>query len=310
MIKKSALIPLVLFVLTVITTFLSGYIISGTYTGGVLFSLSLVTILGAHEMGHYLYGRKYGVSTTLPWFIPAPPFLSPIGTFGAFIRINSQIHNRKELFDIGVAGPIVGVIVALPVLFIGLLFSEVVALDSERFSDMQTAMSLGNSLIFALFSKMAVGEVAQGYELILHPVAFAGWIGLFVTALNLMPAGQLDGGHVVYCVLPSKWHAIMSTATVVFLVIMGIGTASLVELTDYFGFGEGVIANFPEWLLFEGWIGWLFWAILLLMLGTSHPPTLSSDTEIGIERRALAFCSLLIFISCFAPVPISIVEFG
>ncbi len=308
MIRRSTAIPLVLFVLTAATTFLSGYMISGTYTGGVLFSLSLVAILGAHEMGHYLYGRKYGVSITLPWFIPAPPFLSPIGTFGAFIRIRSRIRGRKELFDIGVAGPIAGVIVALPVLFVGLLFSDVIALDSERLSEMQTAMSLGNSLVFALFSKIAVGEVAQGYELLLHPVAFAGWIGLFVTVLNLMPAGQLDGGHIVYCVFPVRWHRAISVATVVFLVIMGVGTVPLVDLADYLGLG--VIADIPPWLMFDGWAGWLFWAILLLLLGTSHPPTLSSDTEIGAGRKKLAFLSLLIFISCFTPVPISIVEFG
>lgn len=308
MITRSTVIPLVLFVLTAVTTFLSGYMISGTHTGGVLFSLSLVAILGAHEMGHYFYGRKYGVSITLPWFIPAPPFLSPIGTFGAFIRIRSRIRSRKELFDIGVAGPIAGVVVALPVLFVGLLFSDVVALDSERFSEMQTAMSLGNSLIFTLLSKIAVGEVAQGYELVLHPVAFAGWIGLFVTALNLMPAGQLDGGHIVYCVFPARWHRTISVATVVFLVIMGVGTLPLAELAEYLGLG--VFADIPKWLMFEGWAGWLFWAILLLVIGTSHPPTLSSDTETGTGRKALAFLSLLIFISCLTPVPISIVEFG
>ncbi len=308
MIKRSTLIPLVLFILTAATTFLSGYMISGTYTGGVLFSISLVAILGAHEMGHYFYGRKYGVSITLPWFIPAPPFLSPIGTFGAFIRIKSRIRGRRELFDIGVAGPIAGVVVALPVLFVGLLFSDVVALDSERLSEMQTAMSLGNSLVFALFSKMAIGEVAQGYEILLHPVAFAGWIGLFVTVLNLMPAGQLDGGHIVYCVFPAEWHRTISAATVIFLVIMGVGTAPMVDFADYLGLW--VLGSLPEWLMFEGWVGWLFWAILLLVIGTSHPPTVSSDTEISAGRKALAFLSLLIFISCFTPVPISIVQFG
>ncbi len=308
MIRRSTLIPLVLFILTAVTTFLSGYMISGTYTGGVLFSVSLVAILGAHEMGHYLYGRKYGVSMTLPWFIPAPPFLSPIGTFGAFIRIRSRIPGRKELFDIGVAGPIAGVVVAFPVLFVGLLFSDVVALDSERISEMGAAMSLGNSLVFALFSKMALGEVASGYEIILHPVAFAGWIGLFVTVLNLMPAGQLDGGHVVYCLFPAKLHKAVSAATVILLVVMGVGTASLVGFADYPGLW--VLGALPEWLVFEGWVGWLFWAVLLLVIGTSHPPTISSDTEIGAGRKALAFLSLLIFISCFTPVPISIVEFG
>ena len=308
MVGRSALIALVLLFITAATTFISGYMISGTYAGGVLFSLSLIAILGAHEMGHYLYGRKYGVSITLPWFIPAPPFLSPIGTFGAFIRIRSQIRSRKELFDIGVAGPIAGVAVALPVLFVGLLFSDVVALDSEKLSEMQTAMSLGNSLVFSLFSKMAVGQLAEGYEIILHPLAFAGWIGLFVTVLNLMPAGQLDGGHIVYCVFPARWHRTVSSITVVSLVIMGVGTAPLLDLANYLGLG--VVGAFPGWLVFEGWVGWLFWAILLLVIGTSHPPTLLEDAGIGTRRKVLALFSLLVFVSCFTPVPVSIVNFA
>ncbi|MCY3985903.1 MAG: site-2 protease family protein [Candidatus Dadabacteria bacterium] len=308
MVRRSALIALALLLITATTTFISGYMISGTHAGGILFSLSLIAILGGHEMGHYLYGRKYGVSITLPWFIPAPPFLSPIGTFGAFIRIKSQIRSRKELFDIGVAGPIAGIVVALPVLFVGLLFSDVVALDSERISEMQTAMSLGNSIVFSFFSKMALGPIAEGYEIILHPLAFAGWIGLFVTVLNLMPAGQLDGGHIIYSVFPAEWHRIVSSVTVVSLVIMGVGTAPLLDLADYLGLG--VLDTIPEWLVFEGWAGWLFWAILLVVIGTSHPPTLLDDAGIGAGRKALALFSLLVFVSCFTPVPVSIVDFG
>ena len=309
MFGRSAALPLALFLLTVATTFFSGYLISGTVSGGVLFSLSLIIILGAHEMGHYLYGRKYGVSITVPYFIPAPPFVSPIGTFGAFIRIRSPIPSRRELFDIGAAGPFAGAITALPVLFLGLLFSEVVAVDSETLAEMGSAMSLGNSLMFALFSKMAVGTVPEGHEILLHPLAFAGWIGLFVTALNLMPAGQLDGGHLVYSVFPPRWHRRVSLATVFLLVFMGLGTTPLADLAQYLGLSAQAGA-LPQWLLFDGWAGWLFWAILLVGFGTSHAPAEREDVALDPARKVLAFAALVLFACCFSPVPVSIVEFG
>lgn len=306
---RSVVVPLALFLLTAATTYLAGYLMSGAVSGGVLFSLSLMLILGAHEMGHYLYGRKYGVSITPPYFIPAPPFVSPIGTFGAFIRIRSPIRSRRELFDIGAAGPFAGVITALPVLFLGLLFSEVVAVDSETLAEMGSAMSLGNSIMFALFSKMALGAVPEGHEILLHPLAFAGWIGLFVTALNLMPAGQLDGGHLVYSVFPRRWHRRISRATVFSLVAMGVGTAPLLDLARYLGLSvpAGIL---PPWLMFDGWAGWLFWAILLVGLGTSHAPTEREDVVLDPARKILAFASLVLFVCCFSPVPVSMVEFG
>lgn len=303
------MIPLVLLLTTAATTFYSGYLTSGTVSGGFLFSVSLLAILGAHEMGHYLYGRKYGVSISLPHFIPVPPFISPIGTFGAFIRIRSRIRNRRELFDIGAAGPFAGVIAALPILFTGLLFSEVVAEDSDRLSEMGSGISLGNSVVFILFLKMAVGAVPQGHEVVLHPLAFAGWIGLFVTALNLMPSGQLDGGHLVYCVFSERWHRRISTATVVLLAIMGMGTAPLLDLASSFGLvvSEG---SFPGWLVFEGWTGWLVWAILLLLLGKSHATTARDDMQLGLSRKTLALAALAVFACCFSPVPFRVVEFG
>lgn len=306
---RSVVVPLGLFLLTAATTYLAGYLMSGAVAGGVLFSLSLMVILGAHEMGHYLYGRKYGVSITPPYFIPAPPFVSPIGTFGAFIRIRSPIRSRRELFDIGAAGPFAGVVAALPVLFLGLLFSEVVAVDSETLAEMGSAMSLGNSIMFALFSKMALGAVPEGHEILLHPLAFAGWIGLFVTALNLMPAGQLDGGHLVYSVFAPRWHRRISRATVFSLAVMGLGTTPLFDLARYLGLSvpEGTL---PPWLLFEGWAGWLFWAVLLVGLGTSHAPTEREDVVLDPARKILAFASLVLFVCCFSPVPVGIVEFG
>lgn len=306
---RSLVVPLALFLLTAATTFFSGYLMSGTVSGGVLFSLSLMIILGAHEMGHYLYGRRYGVSITVPYFVPAPPFVSPIGTFGAFIRIRSPIPSRRELFDIGAAGPFAGAAAAFPFLFAGLLFSEVVAVDSETLAEMGSAMSLGNSAVFALFSKMALGTVPEGHEIVLHPVAFAGWIGLFVTALNLMPAGQLDGGHLVYSVFPPRWHRRISRATVLALVVMGLGTAPLADLAPYLGLSAAAGA-LPPWLAFEGWAGWLFWAIVLVALGTSHAPAEREDVALDPARKVLAFASLVLFACCFSPVPVSFVEFG
>ncbi len=307
MLKKSFVLPLVLFFLTVVTTFFSGYFVSGTVIGGVLFSISLMTILGAHEMGHYLYGRKYGVSISAPFFIPAPPFISPIGTFGAFIRIKSTIRSRRDLFDIGAAGPIAGVIVALPVLFIGLMLSRVEPSDSTFLSQMGSAISLGESLMFLLFSKMTLGPVSDGHQIVLHPVAFAGWIGLFITTLNLVPAGQLDGGHIAYCVFSEHWYRIISRITILFLVVMGMGTAPLLELLSHFGF-LSFSEQLPQWFIFDGWIGWIFWALLLTLFGTSHPQTLYNDTPLNLRRKTIAVVCFVIFLFCFAPVPISILH--
>lgn len=306
---RSLVVPLALFLLTAATTFFSGYAMNGTVSGGVMFSLSLMIILGAHEMGHYLYGRKHGVSITVPYFVPAPPFVSPIGTFGAFIRIRSPIPSRRELFDIGAAGPFAGAAAAFPFLFAGLLFSEVAAADSETLAEMGSAMSLGDSVMFSLFSKMALGTVPEGHEIVLHPFAFAGWIGLFVTALNLMPAGQLDGGHLVYSVFPPRWHRRISRATVAALVAMGVGTAPLADLLPRLGLSAAAWTPPPR-LLFEGWVGWLFWAAVLVALGTSHAPAEREDAALDPARKALAVAALLLFACCFSPVPVSFVEFG
>ncbi len=308
MLKKSFVLPIALFFLTVVTTFLSGYLLSGTVRGGILFSASLIAILGAHEMGHYLYGRKYGVSISAPFFIPAPPFLSPIGTFGAFIRIKSVIRSRRELFDIGVAGPIAGVIVAFPVLFIGLTLSSIEPPDSVFLSQLGSAISLGESLAFLLFSEMTLGPVADGHQIVLHPVAFAGWIGLFITTLNLLPAGQLDGGHIAYCVFPERWYRVISRITIFFLVIMGMGTAPVLELSSRFGFPSPA-ELFPQWLVFDGWIGWIVWAFLLTLLGSFHPQTLCDDAPLSFQRKTVAVLCFIIFLACFAPVPISMLQF-
>ena len=176
---------------TLFTTYLAG---------GKLYALSLFLILGAHEFGHYFAGVKNGVRTTLPLFIPAPPGLFLLGTFGAMIVIKDPIPNRRVLMEIGVAGPIAGFIVAVPTLIIGLFLSEIVPPTG------QGGFSFGSSIIMIVLSKAILGvtPLSIDFNIQLHPIALAGWVGLFVTAINLFPIGQLDGGHVLYALLGKK----------------------------------------------------------------------------------------------------------
>ncbi len=287
-----------LFVATLITTFLAGYLQGGTVVSGLSFSISLLFILGSHEMGHYYYGRKYGILITPPYFIPVPPpFIA--GTMGAFIRIKSQITSKKALFDIGVAGPIAGIIAAIPVLIIGIKLSEIVPL--QDIGEVE-AIYLGDSLIFSFFVAMIYGSIEEGYDIFLHPAAFAGWIGLFVTALNLIPSGQLDGGHLVYSLLNKKFHSIISHISIFIIIVLGLGTEPIVNLLSSFN----INLNIPDYLLFQGWFGWIIWAFLLVIMGTRHPPTMYEESDIGPKRKIIAVITLLIFIGSFMPVPFSL----
>ncbi len=294
---------IILFILTVVTTFISGYLIDGTIASGIYFSTSLLIILGAHEMGHYFYARKHRVTVTPPYFIPAPPFISPIGTFGAVIQIKSRMNSKKELFDVGVAGPILGIIFAFPILLIGLYLSKIVVLDNDVVA---SGFALGDSLVFLLFSKIVFGNIQQGAEIFLHPIAFAGWIGLLVTALNLIPSGQLDGGHIVYSVFPKKWHLIISKTAIALLIIFGFGTRQIFFLLKEYNIFD-VAGTSLSFLEFEGWLGWLLWALILTFLGTKHPPTFYDEIDIGAKRKLIAILALLIFVVCFIPVPIKVV---
>jgi membrane-associated protease RseP (regulator of RpoE activity) len=241
----------------------------GDLVEGIPFAFALLSILMAHEMGHYLTCRHYGISATLPYFIPAPTF---IGTFGAFIRIRSPFQHRAALLEVGVAGPIAGFFVALPVLAI--------ALTQSRMVDASTAggsLSLGEPLIFsAMAALMGVHEPA-GMELYLHPVGFAAWVGFLVTALNLLPIGQLDGGHAIYAIFP-KAHSRISQAAVFLLIPLGI----------FF------------------WLGWLVWAVLMVLLGTRHAPTTADDVPLGRRQAVLGVIGLILLVLCFVPVPTTI----
>jgi membrane-associated protease RseP (regulator of RpoE activity) len=233
----------------------------------LLYAAALMVILVGHEMGHYLTCRRYGIEATLPFFIPAPTL---IGTMGAFIRIKSPINRKRQLFDIGLAGPLTGFALALPALVVGLALSKTVpALPRE------SAIVFGDPLLLKLFARFLVGSIPPGYDLILHPVAFAGWVGALVTALNLFPIGQLDGGHVSYAVF-------------------GPGSRTL---------GRAFLAAFVVMGVFF-WVGWLLWAGIILILGVRHPRTWDEESPLGASRTALAVLAAVIFVLTFIPDPI------
>ncbi|HEX3033590.1 MAG TPA: site-2 protease family protein [Thermodesulfobacteriota bacterium] len=295
-------IHIILFLITVATTFLAGFLQGGNVASGVSFSAALLFILGAHEMGHYVYGRKYGVDITAPYFIPAPPILSPIGTFGAFIKIKSPISSKRALFDIGIAGPLVGIIAAIPVIMIGVRLSTVVETSSR---DIQGGIALGTPLIFSFLSDVVVGKIPEGYDILLHPVAFAGWIGLFVTALNLIPSGQLDGGHIMYSLLSRKWYRRTSLLMIFVLFTLGMGTRPIIDLLHFLWEGTA-FGSYEDTLIFEGWPGWFLWAVILSVMSPRHPPTMDDELSLDAKRKLLGVIALLVFAGCFTPVPISI----
>lgn len=238
---------------------------------GLWYSLTILAILGCHEMGHYILALRYGVDTTRPYFLPAPLLT---GTLGAFIRLRSRIPSKVALFDIGIAGPIAGFVVAVPALFLGLALSRVDRLPD----DLSPFQSLGEPLLFQFANWLIWGNVAEGYSVNLHPMAFAAWFGLLATALNLFPIGQLDGGHIAYAVLGRK-------STVVTLVMLGVA----IGLT----------------FISSSWVVWtILMTVMIVMLGPHHPPTLDDDQPLGKGRLALALFAIVMLIVCFTPAPI------
>jgi membrane-associated protease RseP (regulator of RpoE activity) len=246
---------------------------------GVTFSLSLLSILAAHEAGHYIACRRYGVDATLPYFIPAPPlFLA--GTFGAFIKIKSPIPSRRALFDIGLAGPLAGFIVALPVAVMGLLTAQHSPVITPEVG--QQVITFNDPLLFKL-AALALG-VHLDPNSAGNPFYFAAWIGLLVTSLNLMPVGQLDGGHgtfAVFGVRAHKWLGRIAFLTTATLAILG-------------------------WLLYNSPSGFLYTILLGIMLRVRHPQAGDETETLGRARIIIAVITLLVFILSFMPFPISI----
>lgn len=274
--RRPPYLHIILFILTIISTILAGTLQKGINPlsepwrvyEGIPFSFTLMLILLSHELSHYFASRAHNTHATLPYFIPAP---SIIGTFGAFIKMKSPIITRRALIDIGASGPIAGFIISFFASTIGLYFSEIIKTDGS------SALTLGDSILFSTLSRLIIGIPPSGYDVLLHPVAFAGWIGFFVTALNLIPVGQLDGGHIAYALLGGL-HRHFSIALVGILAILGIFY----------------------------WEGWGIWAILLLILGLKHPPVLYWESPLDPKRKLISFISLAIFVLTFIPTPFRI----
>jgi len=264
---------------------------------GLPFALALMTILVCHEFGHYLAGKYHRTMVTLPFFIPFP--ISLFGTMGAFIQLKEPPKNRRILLDIGIAGPLAGLIVAIPILIYGLTLSTVERLP---FNLPVGQLFEGNSIIYLLLKFIVKGQMlpepfnynyvnpllywiryfftglplpAGGLDVTLHPIAWAGWAGLFVTALNLIPAGQLDGGHIMY-------------------VLLGKRTSSLLP----FILGALVLLGFA-------WSGWWFWAAMIFFLGRFHAEPLDQITTLDTKRKILAIVGVVVFILIFMPVPLA-----
>jgi membrane-associated protease RseP (regulator of RpoE activity) len=239
---------------------------------GLPYAISLLLILGAHELGHYFAARYHKLAVTLPYFIPAPPPLSFFGTFGAFIQLREPMRNRKMLLDVGAAGPLVGLIFAIPILIIGLATSSVGPITPGGWME-------GNSLLYA-FAKTAVfGRFlpSNGIDVTLNQLAQAGWTGLLVTALNLMPVGQLDGGHILYSLVGDFARRLYYPVL--------IGMAVLVFFVSE---------------------AWLFWLVLLFLFGRVYAAPLDTITPMDRRRRAIAIIALVVFAVTFVPVPISV----
>lgn len=275
--KRKGWLNLVLFFLTCLSTTFAGAFWSGKdpeftirfFLNGLPFSIPLILILGVHELGHYIASRLHGVDATFPFFIPVPTM---IGTFGAFIKIKSAIPDRKSLFDIGFAGPFAGFLVALPVLFWGIKLSNIV--PTEKIAE--SGLALGGSIIVSLVSRIVHGVLPAGTTLNLHHMGLAGWLGLWITSVNLLPIGQLDGGHISYAVFGEKsiW-----VSRVVWLFLLPIGIL---------------------------WNGWLFWALLIyVLIKLRHPPTIDPSYPLDSGRKKLALVALIIFLITFTPIPFS-----
>jgi membrane-associated protease RseP (regulator of RpoE activity) len=293
---------LLLFVLTAGSAFLAGSLLTDTQLPpptrtesihhGIAFSATLLAILLAHEMGHFVLARRHGVDATWPFFIPAP-LLSLIGTLGAVIRLRSLPRSRAALVDIGAAGPIAGFLVTLPILFVGLKLSTIVPqegpfehwtladaiaswLRDGRWIHLRDGFDLGQPLAMTALTKLA-RDVPDGMTLALHPVAVAGWFGLLLTALNLLPLGQLDGGHCLYAFSP-RVHRLVGPPLSAFLFALG---------------------------LFTPFFGWTLWGLATGLFLARHPPLHAPEPELTRGRKWVLALSLVLLVLCFAPVPLA-----
>lgn len=268
-----------LFVLTCVSTVVAG---SGAFftfdpfrypwllLSGIPFAVTLLSILGTHEFGHYFTARYYHAAVTLPYFIPAPPpFL--FGTLGAVIKMKSPARDRNSLFDIAVAGPLAGLVIAIPALWIGLAWSTVARVPPGHH------ITFGDSLLMQVLVYLKFGQLPAGHDVFVHPVALAGWVGLFVTALNLFPVGQLDGGRIAYALFGRR-HRLVGMATFGALILLGLITHS---------------------------VNWFVWsALVFFLVGFHHSPPLDDVTPLSPGRRVVGILCLVLLVLLLPPVPI------
>jgi membrane-associated protease RseP (regulator of RpoE activity) len=252
-------LALLLFCATCLSTFL---------VGGPIFSVSVMFVLTAHELGHYLQARRYGVPASLPYFIPMP--LTPLGTMGAIIAMRAGVARMRALFDLAITGPLAGLVPALAISAAGLRLSSFGPAPEPG-----ETLLYGSPLIFDWMAQLILGPASEDQILILHPLAFAGWVGIFITALNLLPIGQLDGGHILYTLLPRRAHAV-SVATIC-----------------------GAIAAMAIWGLWQ----WTLMILLLTLFGLRHPPAAPGGPPLDRRRRLLGCLTLLFVVVGFTPRP-------
>lgn len=275
-----------LFALTVVSTLAAGCLVTGSFPfvtfnpfleplrwlEGVPFAFTLLAILGTHEFGHYFTARAYGASVSLPYFIPAPPPIFLFGTLGAVIRMRSPARDRNSLFDIAVAGPLAGLVVAVPALLVGLAWSRVGVVLPD-----QAGLTFGDSLLMRALTWLVFGPIPEGMDVFVHPVALAGWVGLFVTALNLFPVGQLDGGRIAYALFGPR-HRQISVAT-------------------FFGLlALGAVFRSANWIVFA--------VLILVLMGFHHAPPLDDLTPLSPRRYAVGVFCLILLVLLIPPVPI------
>ncbi len=262
--KSRIHINVILFLVTVVSTVSAGYLFGGgNLIDGIGFAIALLAIIGTHETAHFFAARKHGVKATLPYFIPAPTL---IGTFGAVINVKSAIPDKNALFDLGVSGPIAGFIVTIPVLIIGFYLSHVAPLQPG-------SLVFEPPLLMQVIMYFTTPPLPAGYELYVHPVAFAGWVGIIVTMLNLMPIAVLDGGHISRSIFSSKIHQYVSIVGIIVMILLG----------------------------------WYAMAVLLvvfiLFMSRTHPGALDNVSKLNKSRKILSVVMIIIFILCLAPAP-------
>ena len=268
---------------------------------GLPYSLSILFVLGTHEFGHYFAAKIHKVKATLPFFIPFPPIMGFLnfGTFGAVIKIKSPIPTKKALFDIGVAGPIAGFIASTVLIIYGFthLPGKEYLLWIHPDYDLPTygkgglALVFGDSLLFSFLREVFTSSkdfIPPMSEIYHYPYLCVGWFGFFVTAMNLIPVGQLDGGHIIYALFGEKKQYAISSVALIFLVVFGV---------------LGLIISYFSIPLNIGWTGWLFWAVILFfVIKVKHPPVYD-DTPLDRGRVIIGYLTILIFIVCFIPAP-------